>query len=401
MKSKANYYSILLSIVINNFGDVLFDLFIVWRITRETESIMSAVYLIGSSILFRAVLSVFVGFIVDRFNKKRMIIFSCISSACIISVFALLYEFIKVNIVFGVIIILLNDINNEVFSRGTMLLSAELFDKEVFIKFQAKYSVINRIVVIAGSSIVGFMMTIIPDALVFVIDILTFIISSMLILFVSYEYTASTKLKKTIGGELRRIRDDVKCMAKEMRTNKFIIKFIIIMFILNIAYGYIPYILPVKIANDSANPTLLGVIKSSIAIGEVIGLSAVSIFGDKVSLLFKTSMIGNSIVIAILCFSQATIIVVICFLLYGALDSITQPLFGYTVSIIDEENRGKVLGGIDAIILLSPSVGMYIVTRLMDISSLAGHAMLILVFLIAFLIIRLSGELNGIDLKKV
>lgn len=399
MHIKSNYYRILLSIVINNFGDVLFDLFIVWRITNETESIMSAVYMIGSSILFRAVLSMFIGVIVDRFNKKKMIILSNFSSACIILAFAFLFDFIKANIIIGVFFILLNDVNNEVFGRCTLLISSELFDKETFIKFQAKYSIINRIVIIAGSSIVGVLISIIPSLVIFMLDIVTFVISAVLIALVSYHQASDISSKTSIKGELLRLKNDISYMLNEVKTNKFIILFMIIMFVLNLAYGFIPYILPVKIANEHTSATLLGIIKSSIAIGEVIGLFLVSLHGEKVSLLFKISMVGNAIVMGLLCYADSIIIVIGCFLMYGLLDSITQPLFGYTVSMIDEKNRGKILGGIDAIILLSPSIGMYIITRIMDWCENAGYLSIICIFGFAFLIVKCNKELNCIDLK--
>lgn len=399
-RNGSNYFKITTSIIVNNFGDVLFDLFIVWKITRKTGDIMSAVYLIGSSILFRAVLSVFTGFLVDRFDKKKMIVVSNLFSAAIIIFFASLYNVILTSVGVGVFLILLNDINNEVFGRSALVMSSELFDQAAFIKFRAFYSVINRVVVIAGASAAGFLIAWVPVAMIFAVDVATFLISALCIAMVNYPKPEKAVTDKSITGELIRIKTDVVCVWNEMRTNSFIIKFIVLMFILNLAYGYIPYILPVKIANESLDPTLLGMIKSAIAAGEIVGLLAVSFFAEKVSLLFKISMIGIAVVLAVLCYSRMAVIAIACFLLYGGLDSITQPLFSYTVSVIDEKNRGKIMGGIDAIILLSPSAGMFVITKVMERSVMAGYAVLIMIFIVGFLVIRFSKELNGINLKN-
>ena len=46
--NKKNYLAIMISIIVNNFGDVLFDLFIVWNITNSSGDNMNAVYLLGT-----------------------------------------------------------------------------------------------------------------------------------------------------------------------------------------------------------------------------------------------------------------------------------------------------------------------------------------------------------------
>jgi len=71
LKNK-NFYLIILAIVINNLGDIVFDLFITWNITYQTGDIMNAVYLLGSSMLFRAILALFTGIFVDKFNVKKL-----------------------------------------------------------------------------------------------------------------------------------------------------------------------------------------------------------------------------------------------------------------------------------------------------------------------------------------
>ena len=69
-----NLILLLLSSIINKFGDVFFDLFIIWEITIRYNNIMDAVYLLSGSILFRAVLAMFSGIIADRFDKKKLIL---------------------------------------------------------------------------------------------------------------------------------------------------------------------------------------------------------------------------------------------------------------------------------------------------------------------------------------
>jgi len=107
LKNK-NFYLIILAIVINNLGDIVFDLFITWNITYQTGDIMNAVYLLGSSMLFRAILALFTGIFVDKFNVKKLIIFSNLSSIIIIALFGLCWEFAIQYIVIGIVFILIS-----------------------------------------------------------------------------------------------------------------------------------------------------------------------------------------------------------------------------------------------------------------------------------------------------
>ena len=87
------------------------------------------------------------------------------------------------------------------------------------------------------------------------------------------------------------------------------------------------------------------------------------------------------------------------FFIYGTSDSLTQPFFNYTVSNLDSNNRGKLLGGIDAIIMLSPSVGIYAISFLFKYNYLIGTALLSCIFLIAYLLFRSNEEMNEIVIE--
>ena len=172
------------------------------------------------------------------------------------------------------------------------------------------------------------------------------------------------------------------------------------MFVLNLAYGYIPQILPVFKANMVNSATLLGLLKSAMTIGEIIGLAVVSRVSKYVSATFKISMILNIFIIVIIYITRNPYLLITLFILYGFSDSLTQPLFGYTVANLDSDNRGKLLGGIDAIIMFSPSIGIYIISAVSNYSQIAGGILLSAIFLAGFSIIILNDELRNIKLEN-
>ena len=59
------------------------------------------------------------------------------------------------------------------------------------------------------------------------------------------------------------------------------------MFLLNLAYGFVPNILPVMFSVQSKVQLPFGVIKSMMAVGEIIGLMIVNKFGHYVSRLLN------------------------------------------------------------------------------------------------------------------
>ena len=393
-----NKILLILAIAINNIGDVIFDMFITWKLTATTGRFMNAVYVIGTSIAFRAILSFFIGSFVDKHIKKKMMVLSHVLSIIIITCFGVCWNIACEFIIVGIVFVLLNDINNELFSRSYISMTSDMFDENQYIKFQSYTNIVIRIVGIAGAAFVGILIDHIPGNLVFGIDIVTYLISLVLICAIQYDEKVVNNTKNV--GIVKNIILDVKYTLNNIFKSKYLLTFIVLMFVLNLAYGYIPQILPVFKANMVNSATLLGLLKSAMTIGEIIGLAVVSRVSKYVSATFKISMILNIFIIVIIYITRNPYLLITLFILYGFSDSLTQPLFGYTVANLDSDNRGKLLGGIDAIIMFSPSIGIYIISAVSNYSQIAGGILLSAIFLAGFLIIILNDELRNIKLEN-
>ena len=393
-----NKILLILAIAINNIGDVIFDMFITWKLAATTGRFMNAVYVIGTSIAFRAILSFFIGSFVDKHIKKKMMVLSHVLSIIIITCFGVCWNIACEFIIDGIVFVLLNDINNELFSRSYISMTSDMFDENQYIKFQSYTNIVIRIVGIAGAAFVGILIDHIPGNLVFGIDIVTYLISLVLICAIQYDEKVVNNTKNV--GIVKNIILDVKYTLNNIFKSKYLLTFIVLMFVLNLAYGYIPQILPVFKANMVNSATLLGLLKSAMTIGEIIGLAVVSRVSKYVSATFKISMILNIFIIVIIYITRNPYLLITLFTLYGFSDSLTQPLFGYTVANLDSDNRGKLLGGIDAIIMFSPSIGIYIISAVSNYSQIAGGILLSAIFLAGFLIIILNDELRNIIIKN-
>ena len=64
------------------------------------------------------------------------------------------------------------------------------------------------------------------------------------------------------------------------------------------------------------------------------------------------------------------------------------------ITRIDEKNRGKILGGIDALLLLSPSFGIAIGTKLIAVNYNWAILYLTIIFACGFLMVTFNRKLN-------
>lgn len=396
MNKNRNRNMLISAIAINNIGDIIFDLFIAWGLSSATGKFMNAVYVIGTSVAFRAILSFFVGSFVDKHSKKKLMVISHISSIIVISCFGLFWGLVKQHFAIGLVFVLLNDINNELFSRSYISMTSDMFDENQYIKFQSHSNIVIRIISVGGAALAGILIEHISEHTVFMIDIVTYLVSLWLITKVNYkENVISNALSK---GIIRTITADIKYTLTTICHSSYLLAFIVLMFVLNLAYGYIPQILPVFKANITESAALLGVLKSSMTIGEIVGLALVSKMSKYVSATFKASMLLNIFLIMTIYLVENPYVLVVCFALYGLSDSFTQPLFGYTVSHLDNANRGKLLGGIDAIIMFSPSIGIYAISAISAYNEFLGGIILSVIFVIGFLIVSFNENMRHIVL---
>lgn len=368
---------------LSTFGNVLFDLFIAWTVYKLNHNIMNTVYVIGGSMLFRAAISIFTGILSDRFNRKRISIICELGCGISILLVFLLLSSKSNSLLLYFLLVILNDIFQTFLGNAFITWTSDIFDEADFIKFQSRLSVINRVIVIGGSAVAGTLLNIFSPIEVVFIDTATFLFSAFLMSFVIGH--TPIKADKNECSKTRFDFSDVIIFIKEnILNNPTIYFFIIILFTLNLSYGYIPYILPIKIASlHLDNPTVIGLMKSLCSVGEILGLVLATKYSKKFRLLFSVGLIGSLCSIGLLYVFKVTLILIYsCFFFYGVFDSMTQPYFSYLIKNIDSSKRGRILGIIDTIILMSPGIGMWIGTKLDEINF--GYTILFLCSIFAF-----------------
>lgn len=368
---------------------------------------MDSVYMIGGSFLFKSILNFISGSIADYFNRKKLLIVSLLLSTAVISAFLIGYTYIIEYVSLCILFILLNDINNVIFSKAYITISGDLFQDNTFIKFQTYMGVVNKVIYIVGAGLSAWIIASIPSHfLIIMIDIVSYIMAALLIVFVSYQRPDSEKVdlkhKMVPKHSLRTLLDKngIKLFIAEFQSRKFIRYFVIVIAILNLCYGFIPNILPVIVADKSNDVTILGMSKTMIAVGEVIGLTIAGKKSHLVSKLFKASLIGDMIsMFLLIALGDSIGGMFLSFFLYGFFDALGQPIYSYNVSRIASNVRGRILGCMDTVLLLTPVIGMWIGAKISSVNHEFSLLFVIMVFAAA-LVYVIKTPLNTIVVKE-
>ena len=395
-----NLSCVVFSTLINRMGDLFFDLFVAWSITQSQGGVMGAAAILGTSVLWRGVLSLFVGLVVDRCNKRRLLIWSNFCSMAIITLFFAFYRQGLPHFAFCLAYVLANDVNNAFYSRASMLMEADLFTKNEFIRLEACLSVANRLVTTVGSALAGFAIATLNPALFYAVDMASFALAAGAIALIRHEEV----LPQRQGGGLKKVvstvgRDLVETF-KTLFSNPFLRRFMVLMVLLNLAYGEIMYLLPLQVADHFGKVELLGGLKAAYSAGAMVGLVLVTKFATRVEGLFLTSMVANVLLFCLMAFVPPPGAFMALFFAYNFFDCFTQPAFSYLVTGLDKDKRGKLLGGIDCVLLATPSIGMWLLTPLFQWHLSAGFLALALLFVIGFFLVVKTGVLREVSLTE-
>lgn len=391
-----------------SFADIAFDFFLSWYVYSITGNIMNLIALLSGSVLFRAILSLLTGVVTDLTNRKHLLFLSVLCSIPIMLSSLLVLRYFSTVIWLYVVIVLLNDIFNVLFSKSMTTISAELFDETTYISFNSVVSALNQSVYVLGQAAMGFILMIAKDISVISFVIACLILASLLISLIDYQSEKKITLIRSFGQIFSFIKKPniyfknlLNIAKKEVFSDSYYKSFCIVVFTLNLVYGYISSVLPYSFSSlQGMSSAVVGLAKSMLSIGGIIGMLIVPKIAKHVTPCFIVGLVGSLIsVLCIFVYKYNLILVYVFFFFYGVFDSITQPLYSYTIKRIDDRVRGSVVGVIDFVILLASPLGMFICGALADKNYILVEIFTIFIFTLALIIVKSSRDLNAIYLK--
>ena len=373
-------------------GFLLFGLNILWSVVEGGGGVLGLGLFLGTSLTFRAVSSIFRGYIVDAFPKKAVIIVSLVS--CGVLSFAWLGA--ERLWVIGVLAYIAVIVVQDVYSNSYAALVAEKLSPSDYVKYDSIGIMASRVISVAGNLVSAVLIIVLPGVSIIVAVACVFALGAV----ACYKFLPAVDVKT--GSE------DFKpaaawAFAKEnVFGDKKILVFIGIVFLLNIDYAFIPTMLPLYIiaATELASPLLFGVIRAANNIGEFLGSGVVLRLSRWVSRLTKIGLSGSALSFVLLPLVYTTpVAVVVIFAVYSFFDTLTQPFYSYFVSSLASEKRGRILGIVDCVILLASPLGIIIGSLLSMHGIYAISIGTTAVFLISLLVLVRSKIYNTVVLQ--
>ncbi|MBP5222669.1 MAG: MFS transporter [Lachnospiraceae bacterium] len=289
------YRKMILSGMINRFGDSIDAIAFTWLVYQLTQSAAWSAIVYALNTLPNVVVQPFAGALVEKMNKKHVIVVTHLLRAIVIAAFACLYRAELVNPVvmaaFTLVITTIESVNLPAASAFTV----KVVRKEHMTTAMSLYTMLTGAASLAGTGAAGIIIAAfgIPSAMF--IDVLTFLIAAVLIGSMRYgkEQAASDEPLEErdglTGGAFHFFAEGVRYVVKSPVVRNFCILAVVLNFML------IPInALQAPIAGEifKRGGELLSIAGAFGAIGGIVGSALLPFFSQKLSPL-KITCIGT------------------------------------------------------------------------------------------------------------
>ncbi|MGB5945338.1 MFS transporter [Paenisporosarcina sp.] len=386
-----NFTNLLIGGGFSVIGYRLYSLIMSWFVIELTGSTS----ILGMLFVFWAIPNMFFmiagGAISDNFDKVKIMWFSDISRAIVLTVLLVLYLFNLSFVYLLFIISLIFGISNAMFTPARDALVPEILDSEDIQKGNSMRELINQLAIVLGPLIGALAIEAIGVGEAFIIPVFFMLFSAVFIKKITYKRVKSPK-KNT-----KKIFKEIKEGYKLVKSNNSIVFMFICMAIFN--FGYfgpmvigLPYLSNVVLDSGIGGFTFLEI---SIALGMIIGSIICSkINMKKVGVIVYTATIISGLLFSVIGFISKILLIGLILFIIGCLVTIINILMYSTVQkAFDVKVLGIVFGFLNFIVVGLDPISFFISGIAFDIYQVE------LVFLTGGLLIGLAGVI-GVSFKS-
>ena len=373
-------FKLWLARMVSVFGDIFFDIFVTWSLYARFKDLKVVVYALGGSFVLKSLFAVFAGNISDSFSRRKIIISTDVLSAAIVLPFMFFSGLGPATLAFFVALFIAKTFLGVLFSNAFSSFFADNVAKAEFIKAQAMISGSVRGINFFGAALAGILVAVLPLNIAVMLDAVSFLFSAAVFFSLKNDILEEARTEKSpvpaFSGYLsvKVISDSWGFVEKNIFSDKFVLAFCANVFFLNLVYGYVPNVFPYLLSHNSGyGAAYLGVLRSTIAVGEVLGLGMVGKYGDRVSMCFIYGLSGTVLSLTLILLPVAPVAtVLVAYFAYGFFDSLTQPYYSHFVSSLPSRIRGRMLGVVDMVVLIAAPIGMVLGEKICAVSVNAG-----------------------------
>lgn len=286
MKVNRNFMLLLSGQLVSQIGDKFHMIALSFYVLKTTGSSAKMGAVLAASLIPSLILGFFSGAVIDRFDRKAIIVGTDLIRGAVIGIFALLFYFDVMNFYVVLIMQVLLSINGAFFDPAIPAIIPAIVDKKNLASANSKHQFVNGFSTIAGAFLGGVMVSAIGYLWVFILNAVSFILSALFECFLEIPKTpGNSRTKKTQG-----IWEDMKEGYRYIFTRQDLSVLLFMVFIIHFFVGSIEVIMPVManiISKDGAKT--LGFFQTALGLGTILTavfLSIRTISGKEKATLF-------------------------------------------------------------------------------------------------------------------
>lgn len=332
---------------------------IIWWITTETGSAMALTIATLVGLLPQAIIGIFAGIWIDRYDRKYIMI---IADLCVaISSFALFLIFmLGVESILYVYIVLFFRALGETFHKPALQAAIPtLVPKSELTKAGGLGQMINSATTIVGPMLGAFIMSVSSLPFAMLIDVLGAFMAISTLLTVKFP-KHNRKRSRTP------VLNDIKQGLQAIKTNKVLLRLSVPMLLATIIFVPIGTLLPLMVKtffNGTAWHN--GLVQTLFSLGMLLSATLIGITGGMkrqfLMIALSTSLLGFSALIGgLLPANMFWLFCIIVMIMGGCGMGFNIPFTAYIQRTISSENLGKVLSLVTSVMSFAAPIGMFI-----------------------------------------
>jgi MFS transporter, DHA3 family, macrolide efflux protein len=333
------YLFLLFFIVTSLLGTAITEFSLgIWTL-KNSDSTFNYILISFCAIAPQVLLSPFIGSVIDRWNKKAIIVLGQLFAGVGSLVLMFLFKFESLEIWHIIAIALINSIANGFAYQAFYVSTISLVPRNQLSKAKGWEQTGFGLVTLLGPVLAPFIYKFIDMNGVFLLDVVTFSVSVLVFLFVKIGFKAEKTEKLKFGK-------DAKLVWQFIRSEEGFLPLLGFFFILNLSMGGLS-IMFTPLVLDFADESTLGVIMSLDGVGMLLGGVVVGILaGTKkpirtvfnISLIIAVMIMGVALKLNAYTLGISVIVVMTCNSVVNAMDNT------FWQTIVPDELQGRVSG---------------------------------------------------------
>ncbi|MGL5718392.1 MAG: MFS transporter [Paraclostridium sp.] len=384
-----NFFLLWQGQLVSVFGDALYSMALGLWVLQETGSTAIMGSIMALVTIPRIVLGPFAGVIVDRSNRKQLIVLGDVirGVGMLLIAFAAINGFLEIWMVMLMGIIM--GICSSFFNPSIQSVLPELVPKDELIKANSSYQMATTGADIIGQSIGGFLYTLIGAPIMFLINGLSYLFSALSEGFISIPKIEKKNIHITF-------KEDFMEGIRFILSLKGLVRTLIMAFFINFLGGMIRVlIIPWFLSEPSLGMTKYGIFNGFQSIGLLLGTLILSFVTIKVKHKYKIYILSILTYMALRglgAFINDFIFIVLFFTVGNTLMFTFNTIANSTIMLLTPaDKRGKVFATIGTLAMAISPVGNFVgglLGEVMDARIIIMGSTVVGIIIICFIIIH-------------